>query len=32
MISAGGVGIANIIIDIEDHAYMGFDNICTYDS
>ncbi|KAG2722926.1 hypothetical protein I3843_02G127200 [Carya illinoinensis] len=31
-ISLGGVGIANVIEDIEDKAYMGFENICTYDT
>lgn len=31
-ISLGGVGIADIIKDIEDKAYMGFENICTYGS
>ncbi|KAK4761097.1 hypothetical protein SAY87_005990 [Trapa incisa] len=31
-ISLGGVGIANMIKDIEEHVYMGFEDICTYDS
>ncbi|CAM8949915.1 unnamed protein product [Rhodiola kirilowii] len=29
-ISLGGVGIRDIIVDIEEKAYMGFENICTY--
>lgn len=31
-ISLGGVGIANMIEKIEKHEYMGFENICTYDT
>ncbi|OWM78165.1 hypothetical protein CDL15_Pgr014984 [Punica granatum] len=31
-ISLGGVGIAKMIEDIEEHAYMGFENLCTYGS
>ncbi|KAG2722923.1 hypothetical protein I3843_02G127100 [Carya illinoinensis] len=31
-ISLGGVGIANVIEDIQEKAYMGFENICTYDA
>ncbi|PKI67839.1 hypothetical protein CRG98_011738 [Punica granatum] len=31
-IALGGVGIAKMIEAIEEHAYMGFENLCTYDS
>ncbi|XP_052209783.1 sulfite exporter TauE/SafE family protein 3 [Diospyros lotus] len=31
-ISLGGEGIAEMIEDIEQHEYMGFENLCTYDS
>ncbi|XP_035539414.1 sulfite exporter TauE/SafE family protein 3-like isoform X2 [Juglans regia] len=31
-ISLGGVGIADVIEDIQEKAYMGFENICTYDA
>ncbi|XP_041002105.1 sulfite exporter TauE/SafE family protein 3-like isoform X2 [Juglans microcarpa x Juglans regia] len=31
-ISLGGVGIANVIKDIQEKAYMGFEDICTYDA
>ncbi|CAL0327287.1 unnamed protein product [Lupinus luteus] len=31
-ISLGGVGISNIVYKIENHEYMGFDNICKYGS
>ncbi|EEF46455.1 sulfite exporter TauE/SafE family protein 3 [Ricinus communis] len=31
-ISLGGVGIANMIEKIENHEYMGFDNICSYEA
>jgi len=26
----GGVGIANMIHKIENHEYMGFENLCKY--
>uniref|UniRef100_A0A7N0TT71 Sulfite exporter TauE/SafE family protein n=1 Tax=Kalanchoe fedtschenkoi TaxID=63787 RepID=A0A7N0TT71_KALFE len=29
-ISLGGVGIKDMVEDIEEKAYMGFENICTY--
>ncbi|XP_065867309.1 sulfite exporter TauE/SafE family protein 3-like [Euphorbia lathyris] len=29
-ISLGGVGITNVVEKIENHEYMGFDNICSY--
>ncbi|KAF3783870.1 hypothetical protein EJ110_NYTH31339 [Nymphaea thermarum] len=29
-ISLGGVGISNMIQKIENHDYMGFENLCTY--
>ncbi|KAI4387017.1 hypothetical protein MLD38_004884 [Melastoma candidum] len=31
-ISLGGVGIANMIVKIENHEYMGFEDLCTYTS
>ncbi|KAE9587037.1 putative transmembrane protein TauE [Lupinus albus] len=31
-ISLGGVGISNIVYKIQNHEYMGFDNICKYGS
>ncbi|KAK9281771.1 hypothetical protein L1049_004677 [Liquidambar formosana] len=31
-ISLGGVGISDMIQDIEQKEYMGFDNLCTYDA
>ncbi|XP_037493461.1 sulfite exporter TauE/SafE family protein 3 [Jatropha curcas] len=31
-ISLGGVGIANMVEKIENHQYMGFENLCTYES
>ncbi|KAM7493250.1 hypothetical protein LguiB_027859 [Lonicera macranthoides] len=31
-IGLGGVGISNMIRKIEQHEYMGFENICTYDA
>ncbi|WCJ40769.1 Sulfite exporter TauE/SafE family protein [Euphorbia peplus] len=31
-ISLGGVGIANMIVKIENHDYMGFDSICAYET
>ncbi|KAL8170731.1 hypothetical protein V2J09_022535 [Rumex salicifolius] len=31
-ISLGGVGIAKIIYDIENHEYMGFESLCSSDS
>ncbi|KAA8521791.1 hypothetical protein F0562_012464 [Nyssa sinensis] len=31
-ISLGGVGISNMIGKIEQHEYMGFENLCTYDA
>ncbi|KAF2323408.1 hypothetical protein GH714_035330 [Hevea brasiliensis] len=31
-ISLGGVGIANMIVKIENHEYMGFENICSYEA
>ncbi|KAI9191416.1 hypothetical protein LWI28_008277 [Acer negundo] len=30
-ISLGGVGIVNMITKIENHDYMGFENLCKYD-
>ncbi|KAK2995501.1 hypothetical protein RJ640_001415 [Escallonia rubra] len=29
---AGGVGISNMIVKIEDHDYMGFENLCKYEA
>ncbi|KAF2301214.1 hypothetical protein GH714_020856 [Hevea brasiliensis] len=31
-ISLGGVGIASMIAKIENHEYMGFENICSYEA
>ncbi|CAK9175499.1 unnamed protein product [Ilex paraguariensis] len=31
-ISLGGVGISNMIGKIEQHEYMGFENLCEYDA
>ncbi|KAK3033789.1 hypothetical protein RJ639_034360, partial [Escallonia herrerae] len=31
-ISLGGVGISNMIVKIEDHDYMGFENLCKYEA
>ncbi|XP_077219685.1 sulfite exporter TauE/SafE family protein 3-like [Tasmannia lanceolata] len=31
-ISLGGVGISNMIYKIESKAYMGFENLCTYET
>uniref|UniRef100_A0A5B7A4J5 Sulfite exporter TauE/SafE family protein 3-like n=1 Tax=Davidia involucrata TaxID=16924 RepID=A0A5B7A4J5_DAVIN len=31
-ISLGGVGISNMVEKIEQHEYMGFENLCTYDA
>ncbi|PSS01184.1 Dermorphin like [Actinidia chinensis var. chinensis] len=31
-ISLGGVGITNMISKIENHDYMGFENLCKYDA
>ncbi|XP_057477388.1 sulfite exporter TauE/SafE family protein 3-like [Actinidia eriantha] len=31
-ISLGGVGITNMILKIENHDYMGFENLCKYDA
>ncbi|XAR70875.1 hypothetical protein NMG60_11027909 [Bertholletia excelsa] len=31
-ISLGGVGIANMIVKIERHEYMGFENLCKYNA
>ncbi|XAR69310.1 hypothetical protein NMG60_11000849 [Bertholletia excelsa] len=31
-ISLGGVGISDMIVKIENHEYMGFEDLCTYDA
>ncbi|KAM7490364.1 hypothetical protein LguiA_033285 [Lonicera macranthoides] len=31
-ISLGGVGISNMVEKIENHEYMGFENLCTYEA
>ncbi|OAY36676.1 sulfite exporter TauE/SafE family protein 3 [Manihot esculenta] len=31
-VSLGGVGIASMIVKIENHEYMGFENICSYEA
>ncbi|XP_062165417.1 sulfite exporter TauE/SafE family protein 3-like isoform X2 [Alnus glutinosa] len=31
-ISLGGVGISNMIMKIQQHEYMGFENLCNYDA
>ncbi|KAL5558809.1 hypothetical protein UlMin_035020 [Ulmus minor] len=31
-ISLGGVGISKMIVKIENHDYMGFENLCKYDA
>ncbi|KAL5783256.1 hypothetical protein ACOSP7_008285 [Xanthoceras sorbifolium] len=31
-ITLGGVGISKMIVKIENHEYMGFENLCTYDA
>ncbi|KAJ3698886.1 hypothetical protein LUZ61_002591 [Rhynchospora tenuis] len=30
-ISLGGVGISNMVVKIQNHEYMGFDDLCKYD-
>lgn len=30
--SSGGVGISNMIHKMEQHEYMGFENLCKYDA
>ncbi|XP_062163110.1 sulfite exporter TauE/SafE family protein 3-like isoform X2 [Alnus glutinosa] len=31
-ISLGGIGISNMIMKIQQHEYMGFENLCKYDA